>query len=199
MNYPHHSLTKSETAAPVTPPRKRQYWTNSAKLPEAEINLSPLGCVTAWLLNRLAICSHGCIAAWPACRFAICLAVWLAVLLPHRVAAWLDNAVDAEVGGMHSAWLLVAGVWLLVQWWLLGCLAALLVGWLAGWLDPIASWLLAAGVWLLTPAQNLNIARRFVRLKARGKGLGLRVATRLLGCLTVWPLVRHIDLQNKNN
>ena len=69
----------------------------------------------------------------------------------------------------------------------------------SGWLDQIASWLLAAGVWLLTPAQNLNIARRFVGLKAMGKGLGLRVATRLLGCLTVWPFVRHIDLPNKNN
>ena len=168
MNYPHHSLTKSETAAPVTPPRKGQYWISSAKLPEAEINLSPLGCVTAWLLNRLAICSRGCIAAWPACCFAIRLAVWLAVLLPHRVAAWLDNAVDADVDGMHSAWLLAAGVWLLVQWWLLGCLAARLVGWLAGCLD------LAAGRWRLAAdtCPEFEHSSKICKIEAQGQGPG---------------------------
>ena len=78
---------------------------------------------------------------------------------------WLDNAVDEDVGGMHSAWLLAARIWLLAQPWLLGCLAARMVGWVAGWLDPIASWPVDARVWLLIPGQDLGMDRN--RLAAR--------------------------------
>ena len=82
-------------------------------------------------------------------------------VLPLDLCCVLDNAVDEYVGGMHSAWFLAASIWLLAQPWLLGCLAARLVGWVAGWLDPIASWPVAARVWLLILGQDLSMNRRW--------------------------------------
>ena len=94
--------------------------------------------------------------SWPCCRLTF--------------AVWLDNAVDENVGGMHSAWLLAAGIWLLAQPWLLGCLAARLVGWQAGWirLPPgRCRWRLAGD-----PCPESEHGSMICKIEGKGQGPG---------------------------